>query len=183
MSPFLQSIRPETFVSPRWVMAPLPNGKWLLVLSGIVTNAFQVVVTEALEGHEPTGGNDSVQIYPDTDIATACATVPPSRFTPPLEAPFRLSFLVEQIAMSGNLSSIQTTIKTPSLGVKFAVNNTLPILDGDMLRGIQLEIEVQGGGVGETDIWSVGYHITAVGSVVHEPLGTEGGERPRPTRI
>jgi len=143
------------FVNPQWIITPLPDSKWLLMVSGVVI----INVTCRLNSGWL---RDTIRILP--------------KFTDPLTFAgndLNNNFVVlqtEQYATYGSLASIFD--KSTSVNAGFAVDAFRPFFsDGNRGMGngsgIDLDIAVQDV---DATIFRVAYQMVAVGRFVVTPL-------------
>ena len=139
------------FVNPQWIVTPLPAGRHLLVLSGVVIIDFW--------SRQASWHRESLSISPDRDLALVIA----SAGVPPAPQGFAIRFLAEQYSTFGGMNSIFDQDTAVNAG--FAVDAFKPTFDFGtrLLNGIQLDIAVRDS---DAALLRVGYHLTAVGRFV-----------------
>jgi hypothetical protein len=163
MLTFFEANNDGSFVEPQWVITPLPGqGKWLLVLSGVVVTNF---VTVQHSGWR----RDKVQIFPRINVPLGYAMQAP----PPPGSEYL--FDVEQYATFGGLSSIFD--RSTSVNAGFAVDAFRPIFAGNnrLLKGIELDIAAQDR---DAELLRVNYQLTAVGSIQSVVIQREVKKQP-----
>jgi len=150
MLQFTQSLNPEKFVGPQWIVTALPAKRQLLMLCGILVIDFRNNQKQGWRG-------DSVEIYPDSDIRSAITYAG----VPPPKDGFEIKFVAEQYTTFGAMNSIFD--QDASVNAGFAVDSFGPIFYPAVTRqltGIRLNVAVQDQ---DAALLRVGYQLTAVG--------------------
>jgi hypothetical protein len=149
------SAQAGSFIDPQWIVTPLPNNKWLLIVSG-------VVIINVTCGQNSGWLRDTVRILPNfTDPFTFAGNDLNNN---------TVVFETQQYATYGSLASIFD--KNTSVNAGFAVDAFRPFFsDGGRGMGngsgIDLDIAVQDV---DATIFRVAYELTGVGSFIVTPL-------------
>ena len=143
------------FVHPQWIITPLPNNKWCLVLSGVVIINFVCVQHSGWHAN-------TVQVIPNVLDPFAFAGFDNRNNTVTLQT--------EQYACYGSLNSIFD--KDSSVNAGFAVDAFYPLFNNGnrgfaLGSGISLDVAVQDR---DASLLRVGYYLMAIGTITSVPI-------------
>jgi hypothetical protein len=146
-----QSDNPELFPNAQWILTPLPNNMWCMVLSGVAIINYTC-------GLDSGWNSDTVRIRPNMRPVWIAGGFDPGKGPVSLE--------VEQYATYGSLNSIFD--KDTSVNAGFAVNETAPYFNDSSTwsfgdgSGIDLDIAARDS---DATLLRVGYYLMAIGTI------------------
>ncbi|HLY69552.1 MAG TPA: hypothetical protein VKR53_07465 [Puia sp.] len=143
------------FVNPQWIITPLPNNKWCLVLSGVLICNFTT-------GTGSGWRRDTLQIGLDINSIFSFAGFDSANKIVTLQ--------VEQYACYGSLNSIFD--KDESVNAGFAVDKFYPFFAGGgraLTDGSGVFLDVATQDIDAT-LLRVGYYLMAIGTISSAPI-------------